>query len=70
MGSAKSRRVVTALVVFICLAAVVDWFLVPQIQSRGKGLFTAILAGSAFAALGTWFLLFIGYQVVRLFKKR
>ncbi len=63
-----AKRIIGPLT-FVCLAVVVDWFLVPHFESGGMGWFTAIFAGSCMAAVGAWALLFGCYQVVRLFKK-
>ena len=69
MISPKSRRQGIVLLVVVCGAVVVDWFLVPQIESDGHGVFVAILIGSALAAVGVWIFLVAGFYGVRLFKK-
>jgi len=70
MNCTKSCRRVTVLAVFICLAAVVDVFLVPQLQSHDDELPEAVVIGSAFAVIAAWFWLFLSYQLVKLYKKR
>ena len=69
MISTKSSWEVIVILAFVCLAATVDWFLVPQIESDGHGLFVAVLIGSSFAAVGAWVFLVVCFHGVRLFKK-
>jgi len=64
-----SRGKVVVFVVFLALAAVVDWFLVPHFQERGFGVVAALLLGSYFVVVIGWVLLFAGFRVVRFLRR-
>jgi hypothetical protein len=63
-----SRTQLVVLLAFVCLAGIVDLFVVPHLQTQGMGLVRAILCGSLLVGAGAAVLLMISFQIYGILK--